>query len=48
MLVRGLSAKQQFLILDAAADGSFWVYGAVQESPEQRASKPTSQARGGP
>lgn len=39
LLVRGPSAKQRFLILDAAAGGSFWVYGAAQESPEQRASK---------
>ncbi|MGH4018543.1 MAG: hypothetical protein ACRDT0_04720 [Pseudonocardiaceae bacterium] len=28
-----------FLILDAGAGGFFWVYGATQESPEQRASK---------
>jgi hypothetical protein len=39
LLVRGPSAKQRFLILDAAVGGSFWVYGAAQESPEQRASK---------
>ncbi|MGH3837701.1 MAG: hypothetical protein ACRDSF_18665 [Pseudonocardiaceae bacterium] len=39
LLVRGPSAKQRFLILDAAAGGFFWVYGAAQESPEQRASK---------
>lgn len=39
LLVRGPSAKQRFLILDAAAGGSFWVYGAAQEPPEQRASK---------
>ncbi|MFD5089220.1 hypothetical protein ACFWMR_01370 [Amycolatopsis thailandensis] len=39
LLVRGPSAKQRFLIVDAAAGGFFWVYGAAQESPEQRASK---------
>jgi hypothetical protein len=39
LLVRGPSTKQRFLILDAAAGGFFWVYGAAQESPEQRASK---------
>jgi hypothetical protein len=39
LLVRGPSAKQRFLILDAACGGSFWVYGAAQESPEQRANK---------
>lgn len=39
LLVRGPAAKQRFLILDAAAGGFFWVYGAAQESPEQRASK---------
>lgn len=39
LLVRGRCAKQRFLILDTAADGSFWAYGAAQESPEQRASK---------
>lgn len=39
LLIRGPSAKQRFLILDAATDSFFWVYGAAQESPEQRASK---------
>jgi hypothetical protein len=39
LLVRGPSAKQRFLILDAASGGFFWVYGAAQESPEQRATK---------
>ncbi|WP_410583896.1 hypothetical protein [Amycolatopsis sp. lyj-108] len=39
LLVRGPSAKERFLILDAAAGGFFWVYGAARESPEQRASK---------
>ncbi|MDQ3275471.1 MAG: hypothetical protein M3Q39_10700 [Actinomycetota bacterium] len=39
LLVRGPSAKQRFLILDAAAGSFFWVYGAAQESPEQRVSK---------
>ncbi len=38
LLVRGPAAKQRFLILDAAG-GFFWVHGAAQESPEQRASK---------
>lgn len=39
LLVRGPSAKDRFLILDAATGGSFWVYGAAQESAEQRSSK---------
>ncbi|MBE8523054.1 hypothetical protein ILP97_37125 [Amycolatopsis sp. H6(2020)] len=39
LLVRGPAAKQQFLILDAAAGSFFWVHGAAQESPELRASK---------
>ena len=39
LLVRGPSTKQRFLILDAAAGSFFWVHGAAQESPEQRASK---------
>jgi hypothetical protein len=39
LLVRGPSAKQRFLILDAASGGFFWVYGAARESPEQRANK---------
>jgi hypothetical protein len=39
LLVRGPSAKQRFLILDATSGGFFWVYGAAQESPEQRANK---------
>ena len=39
LLLRGPAAKKRFLILDRAAGGSFWVYGAAQESPEQRASK---------
>jgi hypothetical protein len=38
-LVRGPSAKQRFLILDATSGGFFWVYGAAQESPGQRANK---------
>ena len=39
LLLRGPAAKTRFLILDREAGGSFWVYGAAQESPEQRASK---------
>lgn len=39
LLVRGPSAKQRFLILDAATGGFFWVHGAAHESPQQRASK---------
>ncbi len=39
LLLRGPAAKDRFLILDRSAGGSFWVYGAAQESPEQRASK---------
>lgn len=38
LLIRGPAAKQRFLILDHAG-GSFWVYGAANESPEQRAGK---------
>jgi hypothetical protein len=39
LLVRGPSAKQRFLILDANTGSFFWVYRAAQESPEQRTSK---------
>ncbi|MDN5758387.1 MAG: hypothetical protein L0H59_07615 [Tomitella sp.] len=39
LLVRGPAAKNRFLILDAAAGGFFWVYGAAHETPEQRAAK---------
>lgn len=39
LLIRGPATKQRFLILDAATGGFFWVYGAAQESPRQRASK---------
>jgi len=39
LLIRGPSAKQRFLIIDAAAGGFFWVYGEAQESSKQRASK---------
>jgi hypothetical protein len=39
LLVRGPSTKHRFLIIDAASGGFFWVYGAAQESPEQRAAK---------
>jgi hypothetical protein len=38
LLLRGPAAKHRFLILDRAR-GPFWVYGAAQESPEQRAGK---------
>jgi hypothetical protein len=38
LLLRGPAAKDRFLILDKAA-GSFWVYGAAQETAETRASK---------
>lgn len=38
ILLRGPAAKERFLILDKAA-GSFWVYGAAQETPETRVSK---------
>jgi hypothetical protein len=44
LLLRGPAAKDRFLILDRAAGGSFWVYGAAQESPEQRASKRMSES----
>ncbi|GLY99803.1 hypothetical protein [Actinoplanes sp. NBRC 103695] len=39
LLLRGPAAKDRFLILDKKAGGSFWVYGAAQESPETRTSK---------
>ena len=39
LLIRGPAAKDRFLILDRAAGGSFWVYGAASETPQQRASK---------
>lgn len=39
LLVRGPSAKERFLILDRTSRGSFWVYGAAQESSERRAEK---------
>lgn len=38
ILLRGPAAKERFLILDKTA-GSFWVYGAAQETPATRASK---------
>jgi hypothetical protein len=44
LLLRGPAAKERFLILDRGAGGSFWVYGAAQESPEQRASKRMTEA----
>lgn len=39
LLVRGPSAKERFLILDASTGGFFWVYGAAQESVDERQSK---------
>lgn len=39
LLIRGPAAKDRFLILDAAAERFFWVYGAAQETATQRASK---------
>jgi len=44
LLLRGPAAKDRFLILDRRAGGSFWVYGAAQESPEQRATKRMTEA----
>jgi hypothetical protein len=44
LLLRGPAAKDRFLILDRGAGGSFWVYGAAQESPEQRARKRMTEA----
>jgi hypothetical protein len=38
LLLRGPAAKDRFLILDKTR-GSFWVYGADQETPETRAAK---------
>lgn len=38
LLLRGPAAKDRFLILDKA-QGSFWVYGAAQETPQTRATK---------
>lgn len=39
LLLRGPATKERFLILDGRSGGSFWVYGAAQETPQQRASK---------
>jgi len=39
LLIRGPAAKHRFLILDAVTGGFFWVTGAAQETPEQRARK---------
>lgn len=39
LLVRGPAAKRRFLILDASSRSPFWVYGAADETPEQRAQK---------
>ena len=39
LLIRGPAAKDRFLILDRAAEGSFWAYGAASETPQQRAAK---------
>jgi hypothetical protein len=39
LLIRGPAAKDRFLILDRAAGGSFWAYGAASETPQQRAAK---------
>ena len=44
LLLRGPAVKDRFLILDRGAGGSFWVYGAAQESPELRASKQMAEA----
>ena len=43
LLVRGPAAKDRFLILDREAGGFFWVYGAADETPEQRAAKRMTQ-----
>lgn len=45
LLLRGPAAKGQFLIHDVAAGRFFWVTGADQESPQQRASKQMTPAR---
>lgn len=39
LLIRGPAAKDRFLILDRAAGGSFWAYGAASETQQQRAAK---------
>ena len=39
LLIRGPAAKERFLILDRAAGGSFWAYGAATETPQQQAAK---------
>jgi hypothetical protein len=39
LLIRGPAAKDRFLILDRAAGGSLWAYGAASETPRQRAAK---------
>lgn len=42
ILVRGPATSDRFLILDAEEGRSFWVYGAANETPEQRAAKQMS------
>lgn len=39
LLVRGPAAKNRFLIIDREESRFFWVYGAADETPEQRAAK---------
>lgn len=39
ILIRGPATGDRFLVLDAEAGTSFWVYGAAGETPEQRAAK---------
>lgn len=39
ILVRGPATSDRFLILDAETGTSFWVYGAANETPAQRARK---------
>jgi|SRR5450759_361944 len=45
ILVRGPATRDRFLILDAEAGRSFWVYGAADETPEQRAAKRMTHAQ---
>ncbi len=45
VLVRGPATSDRFLVLDAEAGGSFRVYGAASESPQQRAAKQMNQDR---
>lgn len=42
LVIRGPATSDRFLVLDAEAGRSFWVYGAASETPAQRAAKQMS------